>query len=210
MRDVTVQQSAQTVAVDALDRREAAGTSLVADAPALAEAGYAMAQRFHAGGKLLIFGNGSAGTDAAHLAVEFMHPVIMGKPALPAIALINDIATVTGIAGRRGFADVYADQLRTLACPGDIALAVSADGNCPNVFAGLIAARERGLLTVLLTGSAGAQVVLADHLLVAHDHDPAVVKEVHVTIYHLLWELVHLVLEQPTGLLTKQDTAVAA
>jgi D-sedoheptulose 7-phosphate isomerase len=211
MRYVTVQQNARAVAVDLLARRDAAGTTLAADAAAVAEAGYAMAQRFHSGGKLLVFGNGSASTDAAHLAVEFMHPVIVGKPALPAIALNNDIATVTGVAGRRGFADVYADQLRTLACPADIALAISANGTCPNVYAGVIAARERGLLTVLLTGNAGGEGKLADHLLVAHDSDPAVVKEVHVTIYHLLWELVHLLLAQPAVLLlAKQETAVPA
>ncbi len=206
---VTVQQSARTVAFDSLVQRDAAGTSLASDAACIAEAGYAMAQRFHAGGKLLVFGNGNASTDAAHLAVEFMHPVVVGKPALPAIALSNDVATVTGVAGRRGFAEVYAHQLRTMACPGDIALAISAEGNCPNVYAGLFAARERGLLTVLLTGNTFADIGLADHLLVAHASDPAVVKEIHVTIYHLLWELVHVLLEQPSTL-TNQNTAVPA
>jgi D-sedoheptulose 7-phosphate isomerase len=211
MRYVTVQQNARTVAVELLTRRDAAGTSLAADAAAVAEAAYAMAQRFHSGGKLLVFGNGSASTDAARLAVEFMHPVIVGKPALPAIALNNDIATVTGVAGRRGFADVYADQLRTLACPADIALTVSADGTCPNVYAGIVAARERGLLTVLLSGNPGADGRLADHLLVARDNDPTVVKEVHTTISHLLWELVHQLLADPALLLlANKETAVPA
>jgi D-sedoheptulose 7-phosphate isomerase len=211
MRYVTVQQDALTVAADLLTRRDAAGTSLAADAATVAEAAYAMAQRFHSGGRLLVFGNGSASTDAAQLAVDFMHPVIAGRPVLPAIALNNDIATVTGVAGRRGFADVYADQLRTLACPSDIALAISADGTCPNVYAAIVAARERGLLTVLLTGNPGADGRLADHLLIARDNDPAVVKEVHVTIYHLLWELVHRLLADPAVLLlANQETAVPA
>jgi hypothetical protein len=95
MLSVTARHGAGTVA-EFLARRDAAGTSLVAQADAVSEAAFAMAQRFRAGGKLLAFGNGNAGTDAAHLAVEFMHPVIVGKPAIPAIALTNDIATVTG------------------------------------------------------------------------------------------------------------------
>jgi D-sedoheptulose 7-phosphate isomerase len=180
-------------AAEALARRDAAGILLEAQAAVVAEAAFAMAQRFRAGGKLLAFGNGNAGTDAAHLAVEFMHPVIVGKPALAAIALTNDIATVTGVAGREGFTEIYAHQIRALARGTDIALAISADSDSPSVNAGLQAARELGLLTVLLTGSEGG---IADHVLPAEAADPLIVKEIHVTVYHLLWELVHVILEQ--------------
>jgi D-sedoheptulose 7-phosphate isomerase len=181
-----------------LARRDAAGTSLVAQADAVSEAACAMAQRFRAGGKLLAFGNGNAGTDAAHLAVEFMHPVIVGKPAIPAIALTNDIATVTGIAGKDGFAEIYAHQVRAHARATDVALAVSVKGDCPSITAGLRAASELGLLTVLLTGGeGGGERGGAEHVLRADCTDPAIVKEIHVTIYHLLWELVHVLLEQP-------------
>jgi D-sedoheptulose 7-phosphate isomerase len=182
------------MASGALAQRDAAGISLVSHASAVAEAAFAMAQRFRAGGKLLTFGNGSSGTDAAHLAVEFMHPVIVGKPALAAIALTNDVATVTGVAGRAGFAAIYAHQVRALARGIDIALAVSARGDDPAIAAGLNTARELGLLTVLLSGREGGQ---ADHVLRADAADPAIVKEIHVTVYHLLWELVHVLLEQP-------------
>jgi D-sedoheptulose 7-phosphate isomerase len=193
----------RSAGIHALDRRDAAGDALTRDAAAVAETGYAMATRFHRGGKLMVFGNGGASTDASHLAVEFMHPVIVGKPALPAIALTNDLATMTGVASRAGFAQVFAHQLRYFADPGDIALAVSLDGNCPNVRDGLAQARELGLLTVALVGGDGGAVAAqqcADHVLLAHDTDPAVVKEIHVTIYHLLWELVHVLLEQPAVL----------
>lgn len=192
MLGVTAQRGAG-VAAGLLARRDAAGISLEAQAAAVADAALAMAQRFRAGGKLLVFGNGSAGTDAAHLAVEFMHPVIMGKPALPAIALTNDIATVTGVAGRDGFAGIYAHQIRALARGTDIALAVTARGDCPSIEAGLRVARELGLLTVLLAGSQdGAADRDAEHVIRADSADPAIVKEIHVTVYHLLWELVHV------------------
>jgi D-sedoheptulose 7-phosphate isomerase len=133
------------------------------------------------------------------MAVEFVHPVIVGKRALPAISLTNDAATLTGIARAEGFDAVFATQLAMLASPEDIALGLSADGECANVRLGLEAARRRGLLTVALVGGDGGAIARAgvDHVLIARSHDPCVVKEIHVTMYHILWELVHVFLERP-------------
>src|SRR6266702_3686688 len=83
------------VAADTFQRRRMAGLTLVDQAEAIALACYDMAQRFHQGGKLIAFGNGGSSTDAQHIAVEFLHPVTVGKRALPAISLTNDIATLT-------------------------------------------------------------------------------------------------------------------
>ena len=187
----------------AFARRVAPGEALARDAEAVARACRDMAVRFHQGGKLIVFGNGATVTDAQHVVVEFVHPVIVGKRALPAISLTNDAATMTGIARADGFDNVYAAQLRLLAAPVDIALGLSADGACANVRQGLSVARDLGLLTVALVGADGAEIARgghADHVLTAHAEDPRVVKEVHVTTYHILWELVHVFLEQP-GLL---------
>ena len=173
---------------------------LAGQADAVAAACHAMAVRFHRGGKLVVFGVGSASTDAQHVAVEFVHPVIVGKRALPAISLTTDVATVTGIAERDGVAAIFAHQIGYLADPADIALGLSADGNSPSVLAGLEAARERGLLTIALAGGDGGQIAAtkaADHLLLIPSDDPRVVKELQVTAYHVLWELVHVFFEQP-------------
>src|ERR1700730_19176750 len=83
----------------------------------------AMADRFFAGGTLLVFGSGPHATDAQHNAVEFVHPALPGCRALPAISLSNDIATVTRMLQTEGAQDVFAQQLRLLGRPGDIALA---------------------------------------------------------------------------------------
>ena len=199
-------RSSETVhatAGEAFARRVEPGRRLTEDAAAIADACHDMAVRFHRGGKLLVFGNGGASTDAAHIAVEFVHPVIVGKRALPAMSLTGDVATVTGV-GRSGrFAEVFAHQLRYLADPVDIALGVSPDGNCENVRRGLQVARDMGLLTVALAGGDGGALRGsggADHLVVARSADPRIVKELHVTVYHVLWELVHVFFEQP-GLL---------
>ncbi|MEO6712477.1 MAG: SIS domain-containing protein, partial [Mycobacteriales bacterium] len=134
--------------------------------------------------------------------VEFVHPVIVGKRALPALSLVSDAATLMGVAARTGIDGVYAHQVTVLGRPDDIALGVSGDGSCANVRAGLRAARDAGLLTVALVGGSGGEIRAnreADHCLVIRSDDPLVVKEGHVTAYHLLWELVHVFFDSPTS-----------
>jgi D-sedoheptulose 7-phosphate isomerase len=182
------------------ERREQPVRDLAAQAAAVAAACHEMAIRFHQGGKLVVFGTGGPSTDAQHVAVEFVHPVIVGKRALPAISLTSDVATVTGIAARSGMAAIFSHQLRYLASPADIALGISADGNCASVLSGLLTARERGLLTIALVGGDGGVIAACpavDHLLVTRSADPRIVKELQVTAYHVLWELVHVFFEQP-------------
>ncbi len=169
-------------------------------AGAVAAACHAMAIRFHRGGKLIVFGVGGSSTDAQHMAVEFVHPVIVGKRAFPAISLTTDVATVTGVAARSGLAEVFAHQIRYLAAASDIAIGISADGNDVSVLSGLATAKALGLLTIALAGGDGGAVATTeavDHLLMARSDDPRVVKELHVTTYHILWELVHVFFEQP-------------
>jgi D-sedoheptulose 7-phosphate isomerase len=191
--------------------RAAPVRELAGQAAAIADACHAMARRFHRGGKLIVFGTGGAAADAQHVAVEFVHPVIVGKRALPAISLTTDVATVTGVAEQDGMAGIFAHQLRYLAAPEDIALGISADGNNGSVLAGLAVARQRGLLTVALAGRDGGVIArrqLAEHVLTAPASDPRIVKELQVTTYHVLWELVHVFFEQP-GLLGPEPEVVS-
>jgi D-sedoheptulose 7-phosphate isomerase len=95
---------------------------------------------------------------------------------------------------------MFAHQIRVLAGPSDIALGLSADGRDPSVLAGLEAARAAGLLTIALAGRDGGPIAdspAVDHVLMARSDDPRIVKETQVTTYHILWELVHVFLEQP-------------
>jgi len=181
------------------ERREQPVRELAGQAAAVAAACHEMAIRFHRGGKLIVFGVGGASTDAQHVAVEFVHPVIVGKRALPAISLTTDIATVTGVAAGEGMAAIFSHQLGCLAEPTDIALGISAEPGSPSVLSGLETAHDLGLLTIALTVADGpiATSKAVDHALVTSAADPRVVKEVHVTAYHVLWELVHVFFEQP-------------
>ncbi|SEG68696.1 D-sedoheptulose 7-phosphate isomerase [Thermomonospora echinospora] len=196
-------RSAADLVRDAFVRRTAPGRGLAEDAEAVARACHDMARRFHRGGRLLVFGEGSAAADAQHVAVEFVHPVLVGRRALPAVSLAGDAATLTAIAGSQGLDAVFSAQLRLLASPADIALGLSADGRCASVLRGLETAAELGALTVALVGGDGGDIArggVVEHCLIARSADPCVVKEIHVTTYHLLWELVHVFFDQ-SGLL---------
>src|SRR6476620_2789617 len=85
------------------------------NAEKIAEACWAMARRFHQGGRLLAFGNGAWATDAQHVTVEFVHPVIVGKRALPALALTNDSATLSSPAIASGREKLFVRQINALA-----------------------------------------------------------------------------------------------
>src|SRR5581483_10465309 len=172
------EQPAQPEPGPVFERRDEPARHLATQAEAVAAACHAMAIRFHRGGKLVVFGTGTASTDAQHVAVEFVHPVIVGKRALPAISLTTDVATVTGVAAREGMDAIFSHQIRYLAAPSDIALGISADGQDTSVLAGLTAARERGMLTIALLGGDGGAIAASpavDHMVLARSDDPQVV-----------------------------------
>ncbi len=178
--------------------RSEAGRLLTRDAERVARACHAMSERFHRGGKLIVFGAGSSSTDAQHVAVEFLHPVIVGKRTLPAIALTNDVATITGVASARGFDDAFVHQLHHLAAPEDIALGIDSGGLSASVLRALQAAQERNLLTIAMTASehpGGGSAI--DFEFIAHSDNRMIAKEIQVTTYHILWELVHVFFEHP-------------
>jgi len=176
-----------------------------AQAAKIAQACWAMARRFHQGGRLLAFGNGAWATDAQHVSVEFVHPVIVGKRALPALALTNDSATLSSMLATENAGVIFAHHLKTLARPQDIALGFSPHGNCSNVVTALEVAKALGLLTLGLTGGDGGMLKLSgpDFCFVVQSLDPLAIQETHETLYHVLWELVHVFFEHE-GLLKSE------
>jgi D-sedoheptulose 7-phosphate isomerase len=156
----------------------------------IAQACWEMARRFHKGGRLLAFGNGAAATDAQHVAVEFVHPVIVGKRALPALALPNHALAAP-------VDPPFVHQIKVLARAQDIAIGFTPDGNCTNVIAALETARHMGLLTLGLAGGDGGLLreSAIDFAFIVRADDPMVIQETHETLYHILWELVHIFFE---------------
>jgi D-sedoheptulose 7-phosphate isomerase len=143
------------------------------EAPRLAEACHGMSRRFLAGGRLLAFGNGSAATDAEHVSVEFVHPVIVGKRALPALDLGAD----------------FERRLPVVLGPEDMVMGFAFPEADESVERALLTARERGALTFALTGEAG------EYSFALPSEDTFVIQEVFEVLYHVLWETVHVYFE---------------
>ena len=143
------------------------------EAPRLAQACHEMSRRFLAGGRLLAFGNGSAATDAQHVSVEFVHPVIVGKRALPALDLGPD----------------FERRLPGVLRPEDMVMGFAFPEADEPVERAVQTARERGALTFSLTGEVG------EYSFAPPDGDPFVVQEVFEVLYHMLWETVHVYFE---------------
>jgi len=158
------------------DRSEANSRFYSAEAERLARLCHKMAERFAREGRLVAFGATPADrSDARHVAVEFVHPVIVGKRALPAL----------GLAGEGG---AIAPQVALEAEAEDIAMAFGGD---PDVLEALAAARGRGCLTIAFTPGSGAEWEFD----LSWIGDPLIRQEIVETLYHLLWELVHIFLD---------------
>jgi D-sedoheptulose 7-phosphate isomerase len=172
-------RSVDTVTLAARSREELLRRNAVfesffgTESPRLAEACHEMSRRFLAGGRLLAFGNGAATTDAQHVSVEFVHPVIVGKRALPALDLGPDFET----------------RLPVILRPQDMVMGFSFPNRDEAVERTLRAARERGALTFALAGEG------ADYAFALPDEDPFVCQEVFEVLYHMLWETVHVYFE---------------
>ena len=163
-------------------------------AHAIAACSAAMADRFYAGGTLLVFGSGPHATDAQHNSVEFVHPVLPGCRALAALSLTNDMATVTGILQGDAAEDVYAHQLRVLGRPGDIALAFAHAPVHASITRGLDTGAAGGMLTIALTSGDVIGPERTDFVFHVDGSDRDAAHELHLATYHMLWELIHIVL----------------
>lgn len=154
-----------------------------------------MATRFADGKKLLTMGNGGSLADALHFAVEFTHPIIEKRAAFPAIPLMTDIATMTAVSNDIDFSRVYVNQLRLLGQPGDMALAVSTSGKSPNLIYALEEAHRKQMLTIAWAGKDGGRFPdVADYCFIVPSYSIHRIQEVHATLVHVLWDLIHIAL----------------
>ncbi len=156
-----------------LSRNEIIETFFAREAPRLAIACREMSERFLKGGRLLAFGRGSYATDAQHVSVEFVHPVIVGKRALPALDLSIE----------------FRPWLEALLRPEDIVMGFGPPEGDPEVWSALESARSRGAMTFALPGLDGSYAIGPV------THDPFIHQELIEILYHTLWESVHVFFE---------------
>lgn len=147
-----------------------------------------------ADGKVLACGNGGSAGDAMHIASELVNRFELERPALPAIALTADSATLTSIANDSSYEQVFARQVLALGKTGDILLAFSTSGRSANVVAAIQAAHERGVRVIALTGRDGghmAGILDTDDLEIRVPSDStARIQETHLIVIHCLCDLI--------------------
>jgi D-sedoheptulose 7-phosphate isomerase len=157
----------------------------------LLAAGRRMAESLAAGGRVLTFGNGGSAADAQHLAGELVGRYLLDRPALSAIALTTDPSVITAVGNDMGYESVFRRQVEAHGRPGDVAVGISTSGRSPNVVQALAAARERGLVTIGLTGGGGGHLPgRVDFLIDVPAASTPRIQEVHGMVVHLLCQIV--------------------
>lgn len=143
------------------------------------------------GHTLFLCGNGGSAADAQHIATEITGRFMRERRAMAAIALTTDTSALTAIGNDFGFEQIFARQVEGLARTGDILIGLTTSGNSPNVLEALRAAEERGCVSVILTGRDGGRARdLANHtIIIPSDYTPFI-QEMHITIAHILCELI--------------------
>ncbi len=155
---------------------------------------------FKKGNKVLLFGNGGSAADAQHIAAEFVNRFLIERPSLPAIALTTDTSILTSIANDYDFADVFAKQVKALGREGDVAIGISTSGAAANVIKAVKVAGDMGIQTVGLTGKDGGELArVVDLALLVDSQSIPRIQEVHITIGHVVCEMVDRMLFQQPG-----------
>lgn len=160
-------------------------------APVIAEMSSLISDALANGNKLLVMGNGGSAADSQHFAAEIVGRFKMERKALPAVALSTDTSILTAIGNDYGFESIFSRQVEALAAPGDIVVGLSTSGNSPNVLKALNEARQRGCRTIGLLGKDGGSIRAAcDLALVVPSTDTPRIQEGHITIIHIVCDLV--------------------
>lgn len=146
------------------------------------------------GHKILIFGNGGSAADAQHMAAELVNRFKAERTPLAALALTTDSSVLTSIGNDYSFDDIFAKQIQALGQKHDMAIGISTSGNSPNVIKAMDAARKADMMTMGFSGRNGNLVEMTDLAFSVESDITARIQEVHVTLIHVLCELLERIL----------------
>lgn len=168
---------------------------------AVVDAARTIAEVYRGNGRLFAMGNGGSSCDAAHVAVEFLHPITAGRPALTAVDLSCDRTMITAVGNDVGFDHIFVRQVIALGRAGDGLIGISTSGSSRNLVKAFLKAKQMGLRTVGLAGNTGGEMakIGLDHCLIVETDSIHRIQECHVAIYHILWDLVHTLLADDRG-----------
>ena len=166
----------------------------------VSQAAIACIESLRKGGKILLAGNGGSAADAQHIAGELVSRFAFDRPGLPAIALTTDTSILTAIGNDYGFERLFARQIQALGNAGDVFIAYSTSGKSPNILMALKEAREKGIVSVGLTGNRrGPMCDLCDHVLEMPSADTPKIQEGHLVLGHILCGLIERAMFKPAA-----------
>ena len=155
------------------------------------EAAQTIQDRLASGGKLLLMGNGGSAADSQHIAAELVGRFKKERAAIPAIALTVDSSSLTALGNDYGFETIFSRQIEALATAKDAVIGISTSGNSQNVIRALNLARNMGAATIGLVGHGGGNMKdCVDICIVVPSDDTARIQEVHITIGHIICEII--------------------
>jgi D-sedoheptulose 7-phosphate isomerase len=153
---------------------------------------------YRADRQVILMGNGGSAALASHFAVDLGKGTVRpDRRRFRVLSIVDNTPVVTAYANDLSYADVFSEQIRTLAQAGDVVFGISGSGKSPNILNGLKAARENGAITVALTGYRGGQVIeIADVTLVVPSDDMQHIEDCHLTLTHLLMQAMREVVRE--------------
>lgn len=157
----------------------------------ISKAAEAIIKSYRNRGQLYLFGNGGSAADAQHIEGELVNKLYIDRPMLSARTLTVSTSTLTAIANDRSYDEVFARQIESLVTERDAVIGISTSGNSENVYRGLKTARERRAATIGLTGRTGGKIKdVSDILITVPSDNVARIQECHITIGHILCEII--------------------
>ncbi|MCK4739245.1 MAG: D-sedoheptulose 7-phosphate isomerase [Deltaproteobacteria bacterium] len=167
------------------------------NAALITEAAVTIVESFKAGGKLMLLGNGGSAADAQHMAAELVNRFEIERPPLPAVALTTDSSVLTSIGNDYDYGQIFSKQVKAIGVGGDVLLAISTSGNSTNVVKAVEAASKLGLKVIGLSGGDGGKLAKKTDILInVNATSTARIQEVHITVIHILCQLIDHILFQ--------------
>jgi D-sedoheptulose 7-phosphate isomerase len=150
-----------------------------------------LVEAFRAGNRVYFCGNGGSAADAQHLAAEFSGRFYTDRDALPAEALHCNTSYITAVANDYSYDEIYARLIKGIANSGDVLIGLSTSGNSGNILKAFEVARQKGVITIGFTGETGGKMAaLSNHLINVPSRDTPRIQESHITIGHIICQLV--------------------
>ena len=141
--------------------------------------------------KTILAGNGGSAADAQHIAAELVGRYGFDRPSLPSLALTTDTSNLTAIGNDYGYDQVFSRQLEGMGQSGDIFIGISTSGNSVNIIKAFESAKNKGIITVALTGRDGGKMAeIADFALIVPSHATPRIQEAHILIGHILCDII--------------------